>query len=173
MYNECNETTKPSVDETAIECCGVYASDCVFLSKEFSYLELEKGDSLTQTLEVIEDKLQELELNPLPYRDYACTLTQSLTANPTNSTPLSTFPSTVTVTFTYINVGEYTCTFSQPVLTIVDTVVIMPSNKPTLFQVETEVISTTSVTIKTYNPSGVLTDGLLNKTPILIRSANV
>lgn len=173
MYNNCKETTKPAVDETALECCGEYASNCVFMSKDLAYLEIGKGDSLTETLEAVESKLQNLELNPLPFRDYTALISQTLIAAPTSSTAMSTFPSTLTVTPAYTSVGTYTLTFSQALLTVGETVVIMPSNTPTLFSVETEVTSPTVITIKTYDPSGVLTNGLLSNTPILIRAANV
>ena len=173
MYNNCKETTKPAVDETAEECCGQYPSNCVFMSKEFAYLETEAGDSLTEVLEVVEEKLQNLELNPLPFRDYSALISQTGIADPTSSMAISTFPSTITATLTYSVVGTYTLTFSAPVLVVGETCVWMPSNKPTLFSVEPEVATINSVTIRTYDPTGVLTDGLLDNTPILIRATNV
>lgn len=161
-----DEVNKPVVDNSAIECCGIYPTNCVVTSERDTFLPYGKGETLTNVLKVIGNRIKTV-YQQQTHHVLSGVISQTGTAIPTINGVEN--PSLLTYTFTYVAVGMYKIVFSSPILDPNTTYVTLPSRKPTTYTTEWEVQSTTEIGIATKNPSGTLTNGLLDKTPLMIR----
>jgi hypothetical protein len=161
-----DDVNKPSVDNSAQECCGIYPTNCVVTSERDSFLPFGKGETLTNVLKTIANRLKAL-YQQQTHHALSGVISQTGTAIPTINGVEN--PSLLTYTFNYVSVGMYKIVFNTPILDPVTTYVTVPSRKPTTYTTEWEVQSTTEIGIATKNPAGTLTNGLLDKTPLMIR----
>ena len=53
-----DEVNKPAVDNSAIECCGIYPTNCVVTSERDTFLPYGKGETLTNVLKVISNRIK-------------------------------------------------------------------------------------------------------------------
>lgn len=160
-----DDVSKPEVDNSAEECCGIYPSNCVVSSSRDTFLGFGKGDTLTNILKKISDAIKSLA-SLQTHKVYTATITQGTTTNPNLNNVEN--PHGFSITPTYVSVGTYKLTFSAPVLTT-NTYVTLPSNNPFAYLTTVSITSTTEITITTKTPAGTLTNSLLNNTPLMIR----
>jgi len=169
MKKKCLTEIVPSVDNSSIECCGITASNCVTMSEVDTFLKTIKGDTLTDVIHAISDRLALQNVKLFKNRDFIANVTQTGTSAPVFDFILD---NSFTGNFTpaYVGVGEYTLTAPTGSFDLIKTFKQMPSNTPQLYSVEISVTSTTVINIKTRNSVGVLADGLLDKTPLTIKT---
>lgn len=165
---KCLDTSIPSVDESAVECCGATPSNCVIASEADSYLKFLKGATLTSILKVISDKFKSISKN-FAYKEYVAVITQENTDAPTSFVVNNTY-SGVTFTWSYTSAGEYLLTASSAIFPLDETYLTCPSPSPQSFNIEIIVSTTTQIIIRTYDSSGVLADDLLSRAPLMIRT---
>lgn len=167
MKNKCIKEVKPAVDETAIECCGITPSACVLLSEAIPYLQLMKGEELQQALITLSNSIKLLNQKVLLTKDLEGNISQTGTESPIFDVKiLDNYP----LTLQYVSVGNYTITGPANSFSLSKTVIEFTSRLPLNYIVDSEVISTNQIRIRTYNTSGVLTDGVLSKNYIKIKT---
>lgn len=170
--NTCKKTNKPQVDETAIECCSFYKSNCVLTSESDPYLKYGKGEMLTKVLKIISDTIKSIRQDLLfvsKRRFLTALLSQNNTDAPVLSGVESTLLSNITYTLTWDSTGKYLMTFSQGILNPTTTYATVVSSDIQSFFTSCKVVSSTQIEIKSINTSGTLADNLLINTPLMIR----
>ena len=164
---DCNkEISKPSVDETCIECCEIIPTNCVTASEADPYIKWGKGEVLTSILKKISAFIKKLD-NLILAKEYVALLSQSGTDSPSVESEMKSISQTAV--YTYEGVGEYKLTFSAPVLDPLTTFIYMPSNTPSTHTIDVVIVTSTIVLIRTYDTSGNLSDGLLGKDVLTIK----
>ncbi len=61
---DCPAVTEPEVDESSLECCQVYPSNCVVASEADNFLNIGKGETLTNIVTSISDRLRLTNVGP-------------------------------------------------------------------------------------------------------------
>lgn len=162
---DCNKEIAHT-DETQIECCGIYPTNCSVTSEADLFLKWKKGETLTNALKKISDFIKKLN-GYITTLEYTANISQTL-ANPPS---VNEFVKTVNATaaYSYVSTGVYKLTFNTPILDVTKTFVSFPSNKFSHIN-EVEVTSTTEITIRSYSTStAALTDGLIDKDVLTIK----
>lgn len=160
MGNCREDVNKPSVDETQIECCGIYPSNCVVSSEADTFLKYKKGETLTNILKNISDNIKKLFLkfNSLDrYYELTGVFSQSSSDDPIFETSSSNYVSTYS--FTRIGQGDYNLIFSNPVLTTGTIVNIPLKNIPKYHTYS--ILDPHTINIKSYDEFLALQDGIL------------
>jgi hypothetical protein len=168
---KCKKTNKPTVDETQIECCNIYRSNCVVASEADTYLKYGKGETLTKILKIISDAIKAIRQDLLyvsKRRFMTGLITQVSGDAPTISGVESTLLSNVTYTFSYTATGKYLMTFNQGILNPTTTYATLVTNDVEAYLTSCKVISTTQIEITCLGMSG-LSDNLILNTPLMIR----
>lgn len=167
---DCIDVNVPEVDETAIECCGITPTNCVAASAPDAFLNIIKGDSLTEIITKISEYLNDFS-HLLNFKSFTCNVSQAGALAPTSAGLINT--TGVTPTFAYSVPGLYFLNFPSPILSLTDTFLIMPSPAPLVYQVDIKVTTTSQVQIRVYDAvTGIPTDGLLSNTTLEIRIPN-
>lgn len=169
MSNNCQDVNKPSVDETQLECCNIYRTNCVVTSEADQKLGWAKGETLTKVLGVISQAIKTIKdkLKKVSNKEtYSALLTQTATNAPVISSE-DNLVQAVTATAAYTNPGEYTLTFSQGILNPNGSHVLVGSvNFPN--SVHAYVATPTTIVVET-RVSGALADGVLSNTTIYVK----
>lgn len=165
------EVNKPSVDESQIECCGVYPSNCVFTSQSDTYLKIGKGETLTNVITSISKFIKKIfqRLDSLDrYYEVTGNISQENTNNPVMSGYVSNLPQGFTLN--RVSVGVYELTFSQPVLNTGR--IISIANRDLISKIiKYEATTTSTISIETYDVvnGNILSDNLLDNESLHIK----
>lgn len=160
MGNCRDDVSKPSVDETQIECCGAYPTNCVVASTTDPFLKTKKGDTLSNILAIISNKLLKLfqKFNELDkYFEFTSVFNQEGLNGITFTGSKNTYVASVSSVRN--GVGDFSIIFSQPVLTS-GTIVIIPLKSFPKYHTYT-VTGGNTINILSYDEFGNLADSNL------------
>lgn len=155
------------VDNSQLECCGIYPTNCISASQADLFLKIKKGDTGTSIISKISDWIKKLN-GYIPFYEYNAVLNQTSINAPTK-TAISTTINAVD-TYTYISTGLYNLHFNSPILDPIKAFVFVSNPTPTSSQVEYSITDANNLLITTYDVStGSPADGLLQNVSLQIK----
>ena len=164
-----DDVNKPATDESQIECCGIYPTNCVVASSADPFLKTRKGETLSIIISKISDNLKKLfqKFNDLDrYFEFSAVFDQVGTDGVTFVGQKSTFAASISSVRN--SIGDYDIIFSQSVLTEGTIVIISLKNFPTYHTYS--IIGENTINIKSYDSLGNLADNLLTNEFIHIKT---
>ena len=111
MPENCIDNNIPTVDETAIECCGLTPANCVVASERNTFLGIGVGKTLTYIIDRIAKAIKSVLTKVtileqrLNFKEYEALLSQSLTNAPTAVVGFNNFAANPVLV--YVSPGQY------------------------------------------------------------------